>query len=497
MKSTHPTLRQWGMKHLRAAMCISLVLLLQMVLGAATAGASTVGALRICSDCAAAGDLSRYEYVVLQSDQAGRIAALKAKNPRLKALVYVNASATYAYAQANGADWASLPSGVGYVDATENHPGWFLRDTQGNRIEYADYADMWMMDFGSRDYQEAWLANVVREVKENGWDGVLIDDVNANQRLHLGERTLERYPTAADQQRAMKSFLATVGPGLTSKGILALPNIMVEWPDGPTIWSDWIRYTSGAVQEYWTKWGSAASLHFAGADWDYRQSFLDLTQRAGKIYLAITYAPRNDVRSMTYARASFLLDWNGGGSALLFHPGAVDPWHEAWTIDLRAPARAKVAAGAAWKRQFVGGMVVVNPSTSSQTVSLGGSYVAADGSRQTSVTLAPATAAIFRGTGPGTTAPAPPSASAAPPLVSITSPGSNARVGGAFTVRASASSTGGIGRVVFQLDGRTVCTVTAAPYACPMRASSGRHTISATAYATNGMSSRASIRVRV
>ena len=64
------------MKHLRAAMFVSFVLL-QMVLGAATAGASTVGALRICSDCAAAGDLSRYEYVVLQSDQAGRIPALK------------------------------------------------------------------------------------------------------------------------------------------------------------------------------------------------------------------------------------------------------------------------------------------------------------------------------------------------------------------------------------------------------------------------------------
>ena len=82
-----------------------------------------MGALRICSGCAAAGDLSRYEYVVLQSDQAWRIPALKAKNPRLKALVYMNASASYAWAQTNGADWASLPSGVGYVDATENHPG--------------------------------------------------------------------------------------------------------------------------------------------------------------------------------------------------------------------------------------------------------------------------------------------------------------------------------------------------------------------------------------
>ena len=138
--------------------------------------------------------------------------------------MYVNASATYAWAQTNGADWASLPSGVGYVDATENHPDWFLRDTRGNRIEYADYADMWMMDFGSRDYQEAWLANVAREVKENGWDGR--GDrrrQRATSAFIWGRRTLDRYPTAADQQRAMKSFLATVGPGLTAKGILALP----------------------------------------------------------------------------------------------------------------------------------------------------------------------------------------------------------------------------------------------------------------------------------
>ena len=137
----------------------------------------------------------------------------------------------------------------------------------------------------------------------------------------------------------------------------------------------------------------------------------------------------------------------------------------------------------------------MNPSTSSQTVSLGGSYTASDGSRQTSVTLAPATAAMFRGAGPGTTSP--PSTSPARPRVSITSPDHNARVAGAFTARASASGTGGVGRVVFLLDGRTMCTVTAAPYACPMRASSGRHTISAAAHARNGLSTRAAIQVRV
>jgi hypothetical protein len=354
--------------------------------------------LRICSGCASAGDLSRYEYVVLQSDQAALIPILKAKNPRLKALVYKNASATYEWAQTQGRDWARLPSGVGYADASTNHPEWFLEDSEGDRIEFSDYPGMWMMDFGSPSYRQAWLEHVLDDVSENGWDGVMIDDVNANQRFHLGMRTIGRYPLAADQQAAMESFLATVGPGLTSRGILALPNIMVEWPDGPTIWSEWIGYTSGAAQEYWTKWGSDRTLHFTGSFWSYRQSFLDLTEEAGKIYLGITYAPQGDTRSMTYARASFLLDWSGGPSALIFDPGATDPWHEAWTVDLGSPLAGKVAVGAGWRRSYTGGVVAVNPSERTRTIPLGGSYVAADGARVSSVTLASASAAILRTT---------------------------------------------------------------------------------------------------
>jgi hypothetical protein len=495
------------MKHLKALLGICLVLLLQASLGTATASASTVGALRICTACSGAGDLSRYEYVILQSDKAALIPVLKAKNPSLKALVYKNATATYAYAQTGGRDWAKLPSGVGYVDATLNHPEWFLRDAQGNRIEFSDYPDLWMMDVGNRDYQKAWLKNVVAEVQADGWDGVMIDDVNANQRLHLGGRTIARYPTVAEEQRAMTSFLAYVGPGLTSKGILALPNIMVEWPDGPGIWSQWIGYTSGAVQEYWTKWGRDASLHFTDAGWDYRQSFLDRTQRAGKIYLGITYAPRDDTRSMIYARASFLLDWNGGKSALMFDPGAVDPWHDAWTADLGAPAGAKVAVGSAWRRAFAGGAVVVNPSTSAQTVQLGREYLAAGGSRVSSVTLAPATAAILRTTpapAPGVVPPStgtpPPSGNppaATGPTVTITSPADRQRVARTFTVTASATGPTAIARVVFHVDGRVICTVAAAPYTCSVTSTSGKHTVTVIAYDTAGRNAQRSIQVKV
>src|SRR5262245_20531029 len=200
----------------RALRVMAAVVLFGVLAGGAAGG--TVGTLRICQGCAAAGDLSRYDYVVLHSDQAGLIPAIKAKNPRAKVLVYKNASATYTWAQSGGADWARLPSGVGYVDAGLRHSDWFLTDTSGHRIQFSDYADMWMMDFGNPQYQQAWLQNVLADVQANGWDGVMIDDVNANQSYHLGGRTIARYPTAAQQQEAMRAFLAAVGPGLTSRG---------------------------------------------------------------------------------------------------------------------------------------------------------------------------------------------------------------------------------------------------------------------------------------
>jgi Hypothetical glycosyl hydrolase family 15 len=365
--------------------------------GAATAG---VGALRICTNCASTGgDLSRYRYVVLNARDAGSIAALKAKNPSLKALLYQNAAATYAYACHGGTDDPLLPAGVGYCAAAEQHPEWFLKDTTGAPVEFCDYPGTWQMDVGSSSYQDAWVASVAATLKRDGWDGVMIDDVNSTERYHLCGKTLAAYPTDASYEAASRRFLARVGPMLTSQGLLALPNINYDcWE---ACFSSFIQYTSGAVREWWSKNSTGYSGQYTDSGWNWSDSFLRLTQQAGKIFIGITYAPSDDVRSMRYARASFLLDWNGGPSALVFEPtgGPTDPWNAEWTADLGAAQGARYQVGSAWRRDFAGGTVVVNPtSASSATVALGRTYVRADGSAVTTVTLAPATAVILRTT---------------------------------------------------------------------------------------------------
>ena len=366
---------------------------------AASATAPTTGLLRICGGCASYGlaSPSRYSYVILNSWQAGLIPQLKAANPGLKVLVYKDVAASLSYACNGGVDNANLPAGLGYCWTDANHPDWFLTDTTGARIEFCDFHGAWQMDVGDAGYQQRWLDNVLGDLRSASWDGVMLDDTNQSETWHLCGRTIAKYPSAADYAAATESFLARVGPGLRAAGYLALPNIALDdwWTAaGKARWDRWVSYCSGAVQEYFTKWGRDSGRWFTDDgvhdDWSLRQALFARAQALGKTFVGVTYAPSSDLRSMRYARASFLLDWNGGASALVFEPTtpeAQDPYAEQWTTDLGTPTGARVKVGVAWKRTFTGGVVVLNPSPSTtQTVSLDGPYVLPSGVTVTSVT---------------------------------------------------------------------------------------------------------------
>jgi hypothetical protein len=385
---------------------------------------ATTAALRICSGCAqSGGNLSQYRYVILNSWDAAMIPALKAANPGLKALVYKNLSFTVDYTCSNGVDNAYLTAGIGYCDANSNHPDWFLQDTSGRRINSSAFTSAWMMDVGNSAYQNRWTSNVAADLKAHGWDGVFVDDTDADMSYHLGGRTIARYPSTAAWQSATRSMLANVGPALTSQGFLVIPNLYAPWLstyDAPALWKDWIQFTSGAAQEYYTKWGLTSSSWFTGNDWTWRQQFQIITEAAGKIFLGITYAPHSDTRSMLYARGNFLLNDSGGASALVFEPSdpeASDPYSTSWTVDIGSPVGARYQVGAAWRRDFSAGTVIVNPSASAVTVPLDKAYVdPATGAAVSSVTLQSATAAILR----TTSTPAPPLTTTSTPTTTTT-----------------------------------------------------------------------------
>ena len=377
---------------------------------------ASIAALRICTGCAqSGGDLSRYKYVILNSWDAPMLPALRAHNPGLRALVYKNLTFTVSYGCQGGVDLPYQTTGVGYCDADQHHPEWFLTDPTGDRLNSAGYPQAWMMDVGSPSYQAKWLSNVLADVRAGGWDGVFMDDTDADMGWHLAGRTIARYPTSASWRAATRSMLANAGPGLTSDGFLAVPNLYTPWAssyDAQATWQDWIQFTSGGAQEYYTKWGSGSSGWFSGNDWTYRQQFHAITEQAGKIFLGITYAPRADTRTMRWARANFLLfDQPANGGALMYElsdPEAQDPFSPVWGADIGSPDGARFQVGAAWRRNFSGGTAIVNPTTGTVTVQLERPYFQEDGSSTTSVTLGPTSGAILRSEGQPPPPPPPP-----------------------------------------------------------------------------------------
>jgi hypothetical protein len=210
---------------------------------------------------------------------------------------------------------------------------------------------------------------------------------------------MREYPTQASYQAATRSFLARVGPRIRAAGLLVLPNIQAHPVlAGPRLWADWTQFTSGGTREYWMKWGSGYDGHFSGDGWDDLQDVFETVQKAGKVFLTSTTAPNDDVRSMRWGRASFLLGWNGGPSAFAFDSGkAVDPWSPEWTIDVGKPVGPRQRAGHVWKRRYTDGVVLANVSEkASQKIGLDRAYVRPSGEHVTAVTLRPMTGLVLR-----------------------------------------------------------------------------------------------------
>src|SRR3954471_13904579 len=111
-------------------------------------------------------------------------------------------------------------------------------------------------------------------------------------------------------------------------------------------------------------------------NWDGWQRLVGTAQAMGKDFIGVAYGAGADTGAMTYGKASFLLDWNGGGGAFMYGTlDGSDPTGSAWTTSSGQPAASKQQVGVGWKRVYSGGVALVNPSTTSaQTFSLGGSY---------------------------------------------------------------------------------------------------------------------------
>jgi len=357
-----------------------------------------IGIVRQGTDAWRAGSGYRaYSYLIVSLDLARRAA----REPG-RSLVY------FAAPDVNTRWNAGVP-----YDQARRH-GWLLRDRAGKLLVNRGYPENYIGDVGNPGYQRAWLANVTRLLAADGDDGVVIDDVLADL-AQLAGTEAAKYPTPQAWAAAQLSFVRTVGDGLRARGYYVLVNASSFVRGSPASdngsatlawWRQLAPHVSGLENEYYQETSDGSdTLRSSGSAWNQGwaawQRLVTTAQSLGKDFFGLSYGPSTDARTMSYGKASFLMDWNGAGGAYIYEPTEdedreADPWNGAWTTDIGRPAAPKRRVGAGWLRQYSGGVALVNPSPSSpQAFSLPGSYLTPSGGAVSRVTLPPTTGLVL------------------------------------------------------------------------------------------------------
>jgi hypothetical protein len=390
------------------AVCLAGVLLVAVSLtttladgatSAAKRAASTrgIGAVRTGDSYNRGSNYGRYDYLIIGY---GDVAA--ATRTAARVLVYKAAAEVR---PSPNADRGASDTGVAYAEAAAH--GWLLHDASGNEIRAV--GDAALGDVGSEPFQRAWLANVSHFLLTHHAGGVFIDNVVCSLGDLVPGQQVVKYPTAAAWADAEASFLAYVGPRLKAMGLYVAINAYCAGADNGSAnngwWARLAPSVSGEATEYFEQnpndptqsYFNSPTTSWLG-NWLGKLNVIRVAQQHGRDGFAITAGTRDNTSLMTYARASYLLVWNGRGGGFIYNTmDGSDPWNSAWTASIGRPVRSMQRTGPVFFRRYTAGYVVVNPSQSAVTAQLPpGLRTVAGQAAGSSVQLAPTTAAIFR-----------------------------------------------------------------------------------------------------
>ena len=293
---------------------------------------------------------SRYEMYHCTLGDRALIPTLKATLNPPTILLYTIAAA------ANSAWWArEQPNDpIGYFWIEANRPDWFLRDTDGLRINYDNYPDVWALDPGNEDYQDSWAANAITRAQSLGVDGVKLDNVNTRWDWNHAA-VPAKYPAQRHWYLAMGSFLQNVVPQLQRAGMSVIGNGSGDqWTSGP--WTEWIKLLDGREYERGPSFEDEAK---------WRDILAGYQKHPNKIYVHYLIDPATYPEVFRFKLASFLL-FAGPNSYLSMPwtetPPITDPLTE---VDLGRPAgKCRQIAPTVYQRTYSKGEVVLNISAS-------------------------------------------------------------------------------------------------------------------------------------
>jgi hypothetical protein len=334
----------------------------------------------------------RYQFVIVQSWQTGVLAKLKASNPNIKVLAYYNLT---------GMSYPD-PSGKysGCVDPTGAPEQYFLHNLSSQRFAFQNYAYIWAANQGNTAYQQACAAHITSDITAKGFDGAFLDDTNYSIKYHYTPSQVQEYPTDAQYGAATKNAVAYVGPKILDAGKIAIPNMGGTYAEFADFNDSLLPYVSGGLDEFFTAWPGGNIQ--PNANRARAMQSIATAESMGKFYLANTQgANAQDTRTALYGLASVMLvsnHYTTFGFTANNNYISDPPWLPEFDTakNLGAPKANYYTTGSVQRRDFDNGTVLANPTNTTQSVNLGGTYSGSGLTNVTSVSMPAQTGLVLQ-----------------------------------------------------------------------------------------------------
>jgi hypothetical protein len=310
----------------------------------------------------------------LKGTYADDVAAMKAANPDLVLLVYLNG------AMAQSGEGSAFPN------------SWYLRDRAGNKVKSRGWGN-YLMNPADPGWQQAVADRCRSYLEESGYDGCFLDVLGTAPLSSSYVTGLPVNPaTGALWRRAAWLRATTQVAQVTSDGIAPAPVYGNGLANGSLYFSGTAPTSTilggldgGMAESFVRDPYSPAGSFRRTTQWRQDVRLVRDVASRGDTGLVITKVWSRATNRQTnavqrYALATFLLGYTPGLSFYSFRDDhGLTSWRSAWGRQIGTPTGPYERVGDSYVREFTGGVVVVNPTGSKTRVSLGGAYRRGDG----------------------------------------------------------------------------------------------------------------------
>ncbi len=301
---------------------------------------------------------------------------------------------------------------------------WFWHNTSSStstgRVTASD--GKFLMNVSVAGFQQYWAQSLATQVADGQYDGIMFDSASPSllqgwcggsgagqdSRLAGTAAASTSFPELGNVTwiAAWQTWIAALAGALSAKGIPLIPN------DGAFItgWDNTnYALTPGVFSE------GFGDPTFAPSDWQAATDELLKLAAADRIMILQNYlSASTDVATRLYYLGNYLLV-KGHHTYLDYFASGPLEWYPEWSVDLGAPKTSgttdvtTLASGGVYRRDFAKGSVLVNPTESPVTVTLGATYqqvvpsgggaVDTTGATPGTLTMQPVTQVVVAATG--------------------------------------------------------------------------------------------------